>query len=61
MNTPGEARQGHHYLAYRFDWEKADNNPWMKSQAGFAGQKDLYEGLYQWVYSGVRPDDESGG
>ncbi len=32
------------------DWEKREDNPWMRSQAGFAGQKELYELLYQLVY-----------
>jgi hypothetical protein len=27
------------------NWQKDDQNPWMRSQAGFAGQKDLYEVL----------------
>jgi DGQHR domain-containing protein len=39
------------------DWEKRKGNPWMASQAGFAGQKDLYEVLYQLVYRGVRPGE----
>jgi len=30
----------------------------MRSQAGFAGQKDLYEILYRWVYSGIAPGEE---
>jgi DGQHR domain-containing protein len=37
------------------DWEKRDDNPWMRSQAGFAGQKDLYEVLHAFVYSDLRP------
>jgi DGQHR domain-containing protein len=39
------------------DWEKGSNNPWMASQAGFAGQKDLYEILYNLVYLGVSPGE----
>jgi DGQHR domain-containing protein len=39
------------------NWEKAEDNPWMKSQAGFAGQKDLYQVLYAWVYSDISPED----
>lgn len=39
------------------DWEKRPGNPWMASQAGFAGQKDLYEILYNRVYNGVSPGD----
>lgn len=39
------------------DWEKHLDNPWMRSQAGFAGQKELYELLYALVYADKRPDD----
>jgi len=38
------------------DWEKRPGNAWMVSQAGFAGQKDLYHMLHRLVYSGERPD-----
>lgn len=42
------------------DWEKVnleidERNPWMASQAGFAGQSDLYKTLYAWVYYGKLP------
>lgn len=42
------------------DWEKVnlenqERNPWMASQAGFAGQADLYKTLYAWVYYGKTP------
>lgn len=38
------------------DWEKSKDNPWMKNQqAGFAGQRDLYTVLYNWVYSNRKP------
>ena len=37
------------------DWEKRNDNPWMRSQAGFAGQKELYEVLYNWVYNDREP------
>jgi DGQHR domain-containing protein len=37
------------------DWEKRPNNPWMRSQAGFAGQRELYEALHALVYSDARP------
>lgn len=38
------------------DWEKSKTNPWMMaSQAGFAGQKGLYEILYNLVYLGSQP------
>lgn len=37
------------------DWEKRKGNPWMASQAGFAGQADLYEVLYNWVYLSEAP------
>jgi DGQHR domain-containing protein len=40
------------------DWEKREGNPWMASQAGFAGQKDLYRMLHALVYTGERPGDE---
>ena len=30
----------------------------MRSQAGFAGQKDLYQVLHLWVYSDISPDEE---
>lgn len=39
------------------DWEKGKHNPWMASQAGFAGQKDLYEILYKLVYLGESPGE----
>jgi DGQHR domain-containing protein len=38
------------------DWEKSPSNPWMRSQAGFAGQKDLYNLLYKLVYNDVAPE-----
>lgn len=37
------------------DWEKTESNPWMASQAGFAGQSKLYTDLYRLVYEGVDP------
>ena len=37
------------------NWKKEEGNPWMRSQAGFAGQKDLYEVLHQWVYNDKEP------
>ena len=40
------------------DWEKGKTNPWMASQAGFAGQADLYAVLYRWVYLGKDPEDD---
>jgi DGQHR domain-containing protein len=41
------------------NWEKGDQaNKWMKGQAGFAGQKELYERLYRWVYGDIGPDDD---
>jgi DGQHR domain-containing protein len=39
------------------DWEKRDDNPWMRSQAGFAGQKDLYLKLHELVYLKAAEDD----
>ena len=44
------------------DWEKInlendERNPWMASQAGFAGQADLYKTLYAWVYTGKKPQN----
>lgn len=50
------------------DWEKTpdgvDKNPWMEGQAGFAGQKELFNRLYQWVINGkkignFKPEQES--
>lgn len=38
------------------DWRKYDDNPW-KSQAGFAGQRGLYNLLFQLVYLDKRPGD----
>jgi len=40
------------------DWEKRKDNAWMSSQAGFAGQADLYALLYRWVYLGKDPEDD---
>ena len=37
------------------DWEKNPENPWMRSQAGFAGQKEMYLMLHRLVYSDVKP------
>ena len=43
------------------DWEKPAEgnpaNPWMMSQAGFAGQADLYTTLYRWVYMNRAPGE----
>lgn len=39
------------------DWEKGDHNPWMRGQAGFAGQKELYEILYNLVYLDQQPGE----
>ncbi len=38
------------------DWSKDPKNSWMKSQAGFAGQKDLYMLLHRYVFSGKDPE-----
>tara|TARA_B100000686_G_scaffold72697_1_gene78388 strand:- start:593 stop:1348 length:756 start_codon:yes stop_codon:yes gene_type:complete len=38
------------------NWEKNPENVWMSSQAGFAGQKDLYTMLYRLVYNEIKPD-----
>ncbi len=40
------------------DWEKRPGNLWMASQAGFAGQKDLYRLLYRWVFLEKPPLNE---
>lgn len=40
------------------DWVKGSGNPWMAGQAGFAGQKDLYEILYNLVYLDQRPGED---
>ena len=37
----------------KVDWEKTDVNPWMASQAGFAGQKELYGMLVDLVYNNI--------
>ena len=37
------------------NWKKEEGNPWMRSQAGFAGQKELYEVLHLWVYNDKEP------
>lgn len=42
------------------DWEKGDRNPWMRGQAGFAGQKELYEVLYNLVYLDQQPGEAVG-
>jgi len=39
------------------DWEKSPTNPWMRSQAGFAGQKELYMMLYELVYNDTAPEE----
>lgn len=39
------------------DWEKDPANAWMRSQAGFAGQKELYLMLHGLVYSGTKPGE----
>jgi hypothetical protein len=39
------------------DWEKSPTNKWMRSQAGFAGQKELYTPLYELAYNGTTPED----
>jgi DGQHR domain-containing protein len=41
------------------DWEKREGNPWMASQAGFAGQKELYTMLHNLVYLGIKPGEEA--
>lgn len=43
-------------LLRHVDWEKNKDNPWMASQAGFAGQSQLHGDLYRLVYSSVDPD-----
>jgi DGQHR domain-containing protein len=37
------------------DWEKRRNNPYMATSAGFGGQGQLYEILYNLVYLGKAP------
>ncbi len=44
-------------LLSEVDWVKEEGNPWMASQAGFAGQKDLYTMLHNLVYLGVKPGE----
>jgi DGQHR domain-containing protein len=38
------------------DWEKSPENPYMRSQAGFAGQAELYGVLYKVVYQKEDPE-----
>lgn len=45
-------------LLSEVDWEKRDGNPWMASEAGFAGQKDLYTMLHNLIYLGLKPGEE---
>jgi hypothetical protein len=42
------------------DWEKRADNPWMRSQAGFAGQKEMYLMLHGLVFSDQRPGGQDG-
>jgi len=43
---------------HQVDWEKDKvNNIWMMSQAGFAGQSELYLMLYNWVFNNIDPDE----
>ncbi len=44
-------------LLSEVDWAKQEGNPWMASQAGFAGQKELYTMLHNLVYLGVKPGE----
>lgn len=37
------------------DWEKREDNPWMRSHSGFGGQRELYKVLYDLVYLDHRP------
>ena len=39
------------------DWEKRADNVWMRSQAGFAGQKELHLTLHRLVFSDLRPGE----
>jgi hypothetical protein len=41
------------------DWLKSQSNPWMRSQAGFAGQKELYGMLHDLVYLDKKPGEEA--
>jgi DGQHR domain-containing protein len=41
------------------DWEKSETNPWMASQAGFAGQAKLYGDLHRLVYEGIDPNGDA--
>jgi DGQHR domain-containing protein len=46
-------------LLSEVNWAKKEGNPWMASQAGFAGQKDLYTMLYALVYLGKKPGEDA--
>jgi DGQHR domain-containing protein len=48
-------------LLSEVNWAKEEGNPWMASQAGFAGQKDLYTMLYALVYVGRKPGEDAAG
>jgi DGQHR domain-containing protein len=40
---------------FEVDWRKHEQNPWVATQAGFSGQRDLYTMLYNLVYNDIRP------
>jgi DGQHR domain-containing protein len=46
-------------LLSEVNWAKVEGNPWMASQAGFAGQKDLYTMLHALVYLGKKPGEDA--
>jgi DGQHR domain-containing protein len=46
-------------LLTEVSWVKEEGNPWMASQAGFAGQKELYKMLHALVYLGEKPGEEA--
>jgi hypothetical protein len=41
------------------DWRKSDHNPWVRTQAGFSGQRELYDMLYRLVYNDIRPGEQN--
>jgi DGQHR domain-containing protein len=48
-------------LLSEVNWAKEEGNPWMASQAGFAGQKELYTMLHALVYLAQKPGEEATG
>jgi hypothetical protein len=41
------------------NWQKVDDNPWVRSQAGFAGQRELHDALSYLRANGEPPWEEA--